>query len=109
MQNKFVYNNKPYILNEYDNFIVGLITPYCKFKNREFIMMSKKIFGTLIKNNTSVSIIRNVLAREYNIPEKLISKVELTHCRTVRDISSYIYDLEIRNKDAIERAKRGFW
>ena len=109
MKNKFVYNNEPYILKEHDNWIVDAIAPYCKFKNREFIMMSKKIFGTLIKDNTSVSIIKNTIARKYNIPENLISKVKLTHCRTVRDISLYIYDLEMHNKDAIEIIKKSFW
>ena len=104
-QNVFVYDNKPYVLQEIDTWVVNALAPYCKIKNKEFIKLSKKIFGNryLIKDNLTISIfIQNIMAK-YHIPTYFVSKVKLSHCRTIRDISLYIYDLQNRYKEEIER------
>ena len=106
-QNVFVYDNKPYVLQEIDTWVVNALAPYCRIKNKEFIMLSKKIFGNsyLIKGNNNIVIsifIQSIMAK-YRIPTYFVSKVKLSHCRTIRDISLYIYDLQNRYKEEIER------
>ena len=113
MQNKFEYDNKPYVLQEIDTWVVNALAPHCRFKNKEFIRLSKKIFGNryLIKGNDNIvlSVFVQSIMVKYDIPRHYINKVKLFHCSTIRDVSLYIYDLQNMYKKEIERIEKSYY